>query len=353
MGVALALSLVVGGCAATHGASPPSASPASPSPADPAAHAIGAGLSSPDDLTVSVVATGLPNVAALAVDAEGRLWASTAAYSDTGTDAVSLVDGATVTRVIEGLDTPLGLAWVGDRLYVASATGVVAYDGFDGTRFASHSTILALPAGVGEVNGLAVAPDGSLVLGISAPCDACTPTSALSGSVVTFEPDGSGLHELATGLRAPVGLAYVPGTATLLASENQRDDLGDATPGDWLIRVEAGQAWGFPDCYGQGGVACAGVAEPVATLDPHAAVGSVAIVDRAWSATDTSAGTALVAEWARGRVMAVDVTAAGEAASAPRVLVEGLSQPFGTLATGNGVLIGDWGTGTVYRVVRG
>src|SRR5262249_41186790 len=211
----------------------------------------------------------------------------------------------------------------------------------------------ALPDGIGEVNGLAVAPDGSLVLGISAPCDACTPTSALSGSVVTFEPDGTRLRELATGLRAPVGLAYVPGTSTLLASGHQGDRLGEATPGDWLLRVEAGQAWGFPDCYGQGGVACAGVAQPVATLDPHAAVGGVAIVDRAWSAAGTAAGTALVAEWARGRVLAVDVTAVGEAASAPRVLAEGLSQPFGVLATENGVLIGDWGTGTVYRVVRG
>jgi glucose/arabinose dehydrogenase len=345
----MTLALVAAACVPASGTS----STATSAPDGTTVHGIGAGLSATDDLVATVVATGLPNVAALAVDGQGRLWASTAAYSDAGTDEVLLVDGATTTRVIDGLDTPLGLAWVGDRLFVASARGVDAYAGFDGARFASHTTIVDLPTGVGEVNGLAVAPDGSLVLGISAPCDACRPSSPFSGSVVAFEADGSGLHGLATGLRAPVGLAYVPGASTLLASENQRDDLGDATPGDWLIRVEAGQAWGFPDCYGQGGTACAGTPEPVATLDPHAAVGEVAIVDRSWSKTATADGTALVAEWARGTVMAVDVGADGAAASTPRVLVAGLSQPFGVLATDGGVLIGDWGAGTIYRVARG
>ena len=63
---------------------------------------IGAGLSGTDDLAATVVATGLPNVAALAVDGRGRVWASTAAYSDAGTDAIYLVDAATTTRVIAG-----------------------------------------------------------------------------------------------------------------------------------------------------------------------------------------------------------------------------------------------------------
>ncbi|HEY8765861.1 MAG TPA: hypothetical protein VIP09_01140 [Dehalococcoidia bacterium] len=52
---------------------------------------------------------------------------------------------------------------------------------------------------------------------------------------------------------------------------NQRDDLGDATPGDWLAVVQQGQEWGFPDCYGQGGDACTGVPAPIAALDKHAA----------------------------------------------------------------------------------
>ena len=49
---------------------------------------------------------------------------------------------------------------------------------------------------------------------------------------------------------------------------NQRDDLGEATPGDWLALVEAGQAWGFPDCYGQDDATCEATPTPVAELTP-------------------------------------------------------------------------------------
>ena len=84
---------------------------------------------------------------------------------------------------------------------------------------------------------------------------------------------------------------------------NQRDDLGEATPGDWLAVVRSGQDWGFPDCYGQGGSACDGVPTPVAELDEHAAVSGVAIVTGQLGATVGHA--ALVAEWSTGTVMQV------------------------------------------------
>ena len=74
-------------------------------------------------------ATGLANVSAFAFDTDGRLWAATAAYDDAGTDAVYEVTaaGATPLKVIADLHTPLGLVWVGDTLYVASAGRVDAY----------------------------------------------------------------------------------------------------------------------------------------------------------------------------------------------------------------------------------
>ena len=123
-----------------------------------------------------------------------------------------------------------------------------------------------------------MSPEGRLVLGVSASCDDCTPTSRYAAAVLSFLPDGSDLQVVAGGIRAPVGLAYVPGTGDLLVSMNQRDQLGDATPGDWLAIVQAGQDWGFPDCYGQGGTVCQGVPVPLAVLDKHAAVSGVAVV---------------------------------------------------------------------------
>jgi glucose/arabinose dehydrogenase len=133
---------------------------------------------------------------------------------------------------------------------------------------------------------------------------------------------------------------------------NQRDDLGEATPGDWLGVVESGQHWGFPDCYGQGGTACAGVPDPAGVLDPHAAVSGVAVA----SPTLAGGGTgtlALVAEWNAGRVMAVDLSTdeSGAMTSTVRPFLTGLQRPEPLLTTPSGSLLaGDWASGTVYEV---
>ena len=259
----------------------------------------------------AVYATGLANVSAFAFDSDDRLWAATAAYTDDGDDALYVIAsaGAAPVKVVADLHTVLGLAWSGDTLYVASSGRVDAYSGLADGAFARHATVLTLPDGTGEVNGLVISSDGRLVLGVSAPCDSCTPTTEDAAAVISFLPDGSDVRVVAGGIRAPVGLAYYPGTDDLFVTMNQRDDLGDATPGDWLSVVRSGQDWGFPDCYGQGGSACDGAPKPVAELDPHAAVSGVAIVTDGLGAS--IAPSALVAEWATGAVLRVGLTRDG------------------------------------------
>jgi glucose/arabinose dehydrogenase len=187
-----------------------------------------------------------------------------------------------------------------------------------------------------ENNNLVVAPDGRLVLGVSAPCDHCDRLPPYSGAIVSFQPDGSDLRFVATRVRAAYGLVYAGGV--LYASMNQRDDLGDKTPGDWLAVVKDGQDWGFPRCYGQGRPSCNGVPTPLAILDAHAAAGGVAI----------SKGAALVAEWSLGKVLSV---ALDQNRGTTRTYVTGLQHPLPLLATATGaVLVGDWETGVIYRV---
>src|SRR5262249_42381428 len=248
-------------------------------------------------------ATGLTHEAAFALDSSQRLWVATAAYTDEGADGVYVVSraGATPVEVIKSLHTPLGLLWYHDELYVASKERVDAYGGLVGTKFTEHGTILKFPSGVGELNNLVLAPDGRMLLGISSPCDHCNPTSEYSAAIVSFRPDGSDLRVYASGIRAPVGLAFTA-QGDLLVTMDQRDDLGDATPGDWLARVTEGSAWGFPD---------ASTEEPLAVLDKHAAVAGVAV----------KGFDAIVAEWATGKVMRV--TRAGTAST----FVTGIKNP--------------------------
>jgi hypothetical protein len=74
---ALALAVTVVAACSTVGA-------ASEASSAPALVDIGAGLSGPSGLTATIYNSGVTNVAALAFDAHGRLWAATAAYSDEG-----------------------------------------------------------------------------------------------------------------------------------------------------------------------------------------------------------------------------------------------------------------------------
>jgi glucose/arabinose dehydrogenase len=266
---------------------------------------IGAGLQGPEGLTATVYTTGLPKVSAFAFDTEGRLWAATADFQDVGEDGVYFVSsaGATPVKVIEGVHTPLGLLWYNGELYVSSKERVDAYSGFNGKRFTRQRSVVLLPKGVGEDNGIVMSPEGRIVLGISAPCDACVPESEFSGAVVSFLPDGSELRVDASSIRAPIGLAYYPSTSDLFVTMNQRDNLGAATPGDWLALVREGDDWGFPDCYGQGGSACTGAPSPTAELDAHAAVSGVAIVTGQLGST--LGNSAVVAEWATGKLLRV------------------------------------------------
>lgn len=308
--------------------------------ASSALRSIGAGLRGPTGYKATIYATGLRDVSAFALDARGRLWATTSAAADHARDGVWLIPraGAQPVKVINNISGPLGLTWVRDTLFVTSIGRVQAFSGLSGTRFATRRTIVTEPAGHGWNDAIVALPGGRLAMGISSHCDHCATRSRWSGSIVSFELDGSDVKVHASGIRAPVGLAVLPGTSDLLVSMNQRDDLGAKTPGDALARVTEGQDRRFPACYDQGGTACTGVPAPLAFLDRHAAVGSIALLG-----TDS----ALVPEWALGKVQRVALHG-----GAVTPFVTGIAHPLAVATVGSTVLVGDWSTGRIYKLAR-
>jgi glucose/arabinose dehydrogenase len=346
------VALLVSGCAGCGSTGKPAATTSGTSQTGSGLVSIGAGLQGPAGLQATTYAQGPPTVAAFAFDAAGRLWLTAAGLEAHAHDGVYLVakPGKRAQLIISGLDDPLGLAWYAGRLYVTSVGRVDAYWGFDGTRFTQHSLILRGPLAHAENNLLTMTPGGRFLMGISATCDHCQPTSKWDGAIVSFRPNGSDLRLYASRIRAPFGLAYIPGSDDLLVSMNQQDNLGAATPGDWLAIVEEGQNWRFPDCYGQGGAACAGAPRPLAELDKHAAVGGIAVITGQLGATVGTA--ALVAEWNVAKVQRVALvkTTAGYAGTVHPFLT-GVHNPLAlALAPDGSLLVGDWDTGTIYRI---
>ncbi len=326
---------------------------ATPAVASTPLASIGAGLKGPKGLHAAVYATGLAHVSAFALDARGRHWVTTSAASGHSADGVYLVAraGAKPVEVISGLRGPLGLVWHAGTLYVASIGRVDAFSKLEGTRFAARRRILSEPAGHGWNQNLVLAPDGRLIMSIASACDHCDSTSRWSASIISFDLDGSHVKTYAARVRAAFGLTFVPGTSTLIASMNQRDDLEARTPGDALAVVRPGDDWRFPTCYGQGGRACAGVPAVLASLGVHAAAGGVAVIT---GQLGTTIGTAaLVPEWELGTVQRVALTRTGSGLAGGRAstVLSGLTNPLPVLATRAGaLLVGDWSTGRIYRV---
>ena len=316
---------------------------------------IGAGLTGPSGLRASVYATGLVHASAFTFDAKGRLWVAVSGSDTHRSDGIYLVAraGAKPVKVISGPEGPLGLLWYGQELMVSSLGRVTIYFSLVGNRFEQQVVILRGPKGAGENNNLVLAPDGRIVMGISASCDHCTPPTKWSGSIVSFEPNGTDLRLYASRIRAPFGLTFYPGTSDLLASMNQRDDLGARTPGDWLAYVRPGEDWGFPACYGQVGAACAGVPKPIAVLGKHAAAGGVAVLTT--QLRGKFDGSALVSEWNLGKVLRVPLRKTGTTYTGSAVpFLTGFANPLPVITTAGGaVLIGDWSTGKIYRITAG
>jgi glucose/arabinose dehydrogenase len=255
-----------------------------------------AAIRGPKGIRVQNVARGLGHPTAIAFDPAGGIWTTSAQYGVSRSDGVWYVKrrGASARHVVSGLNTALGLTWFGGELYVShvvpySASGgtytgrVTAYSRFNGRRFKRRRTVIeGIPTGLHRLNAIVPGPGGRLYLGVGSAGDVSA-GSRYGGTVVSFKPGGRGLRIEADGLRNPYGLAFAPDGATLLVSDNGRDDLGNNRPPEELNRfVVTGPAphFGFPRCWGRGGGRCAGTRPPFAELTPHSAVGGVATVER-------------------------------------------------------------------------
>src|SRR5215218_1837253 len=321
-------------------------------------------------------AKGIPNPSNLSFDGRGRLWATSAGVQAAGADGVWVVPrrGARPRQVVSGLFSALGLTWYRRELYVSHIvphatfapghTGrVVAYSGFDGRRFARSRVVVdGLPVGRHRVDSIVAGPAGRLYLGIGSESDHDPSSSPLAGTVVSFRPGGGGLRVEARGLRNPYGVAVAPGGRRLLVSEHGRDDLGLRSPPDELNLVSPGgraRSYGFPGCWGQGGVPCRGAVGPLARLAPHSAPGAVVVARRfgRWgpSAFVTRFGSTFRENPTGGDIVRVPLAGLGRRRTAPaRRFATGFGhqEPLGAaLGPGGALYVSLWQSGRIVRLV--
>ena len=156
---------------------------------------------------------------------------------------------------LEGLRQPFGMALVGDQLYVANTDSVVRFPYKAGdTRITDKGTkLLDLPVGHHWTRALLASPDGSkLFVTVGSGSNIGEKGMDIEkGRATILELDlASGRSRIfASGLRNANGMAFEPTTGALWTVVNERDELGDDVPPDYLTSVKDGGFYGWPYSY--------------------------------------------------------------------------------------------------------
>ena len=169
-------------------------------------------------------------------------------------------DGVADVRTVfaSGLNSPFGMALVGNDLYVANTDAIVkfAYTTGQTELTAPGKQVLALPGG--PINhhwtkNLIASPDGSkLYVTVGSNSNVAERGMEVeAGRAAIWELDlASGSHRIfASGLRNPNGMAWEPNTGALWTVVNERDEIGSDLVPDYMTSVKDGGFYGWPYSY--------------------------------------------------------------------------------------------------------
>jgi glucose/arabinose dehydrogenase len=156
------------------------------------------------------------------------------------------------------LNSPYGMALVGNQFYVADSDAVLSFRYVEGATRVEGPGVKVVDLPAGPINhhwtkNLIASPDGSrLYATVGSNSNAGeNGLAAEEGRAAVWEIDpSSGQHRIyAYGLRNPNGLAWVADTGKLWAVVNERDELGSDLVPDYMTSLVEGGFYGFPYSY--------------------------------------------------------------------------------------------------------
>jgi glucose/arabinose dehydrogenase len=169
-------------------------------------------------------------------------------------------DGTAETRTefLEGLNSPFGMALVGQTLFIANTDAVVSVPYQNGA-----TQITAVPQKVADLPGgllnhhwtksLVANRDGSLLyVGVGSNSNIGEngiDQEENRAAILEIDPATRRTRVFASGLRNPVGLAWQPQSGALWTSVIERDRLGSDLVPDYMTSVQDGGFYGWPYSY--------------------------------------------------------------------------------------------------------
>lgn len=164
---------------------------------------------------------------------------------------------AEVNKVfLEGLNSPFGMALVGDQFFVANTDAILRFPYSNGSITGPGVKVTDLPGGPLNhhwTKNIIASSDGKKLYA-TVGSNSNAGENGLDkevGRASIWEIDiASGeKREFATGLRNPNGMAWEPSTGVLWTVVNERDELGDNLVPDYLTSVRDGGFYGWPYSY--------------------------------------------------------------------------------------------------------
>jgi glucose/arabinose dehydrogenase len=164
------------------------------------------------------------------------------------------------------LNKPFGMAFYppGDDpqfLYVANTDGVIRFPYRNGdlkARGPAEKLAAHLPGGAGNLRSgghwtrdITFSPDGKkMYVSIGSRSNVSDDArEADRARIFEFNPDGSGRKVYAWGVRNAVGIKFRPGSNELWMSTNERDEIGEDLPPDYISSVRPDGFYGWPWFY--------------------------------------------------------------------------------------------------------
>jgi glucose/arabinose dehydrogenase len=169
-------------------------------------------------------------------------------------------DGIAETRTIflQGLNSPFGMALVGNNLYVANSDAVMRFPYKTGDTQITTAGVKVVDLPAGTINhhwtkGLIASKDGSrLYAAIGSNSNVAEngmENEVNRAAILEIDPAQGRSRLFASGLRNPVGMAWQPQSGALWTAVNERDELGSDLVPDYMTSVKDGGFYGWPYSY--------------------------------------------------------------------------------------------------------
>ena len=169
-------------------------------------------------------------------------------------------DGVAEQRSVflQHLNSPFGMALVGDTFYVANADALVKFPYREGETAIAAAPVKVVDLPGGPINhhwtkNVIASRDGAklyVTVGSNSNVGENGMDNEVDRAAILEVDPKSGTRRLfASGLRNPNGLAWQPQSGQLWTAVNERDELGDDLVPDYMTSVRDGGFYGWPYSY--------------------------------------------------------------------------------------------------------